>query len=115
MYLVISAALAVAVDIEDLSRAEFVDVTASVSFNGYCCAGVLSNVYCLLTAVYISHEVHMKRRAFLKSAAAATAAGVTLLPRHVLGGDGVTPPSAKLNILGIGVGGHGAGELKEEA
>src|SRR5258706_5329531 len=115
MYLVISAALAFAVDIEDLSRAEFVDVTASVSFNGYCCAGVLSNVYCLFTAVYISHEVHMKRRAFSKRAVAATAAGFTLLPRHVLGGEGVVSPSEKLNIVGIGIGGQGAGDLKEMA
>jgi predicted dehydrogenase len=56
----------------------------------------------------------MNRRTFLKSAAM-TAAGFTLVPRHVLGGDGVTPPSEKLNIVGIGIGGQGAGDLKEMA
>jgi predicted dehydrogenase len=57
----------------------------------------------------------MKRRAFLKSAAMAAAAGFTIVPRHVLGGEGVTPPSEKLNIVGIGIGGQGAGDLKEMA
>ncbi len=41
------------------------------------------------------------------------AAGVfSVLPRHVLGGPGQTPPSAKLNIAGIGVGGKGFGNLR---
>src|SRR5881275_183008 len=57
----------------------------------------------------------MKRRRFLKSAAMAAAAGFAIVPRHVLGGDGVTPPSEKLNIAGIGVGGQGAGDLKDMA
>ena len=55
----------------------------------------------------------MKRRQFLKlSSAAATLA---IVPRHVLGGDGHTPPSEKLNIAGIGIGGQGAGDLREMA
>jgi len=33
------------------------------------------------------------------------------VPRHVLGGSGQTPPSEKLNIAGIGVGGQGGGDL----
>ena len=52
----------------------------------------------------------MSRRGFL-----GTAAGVavfTVVPRHVLGGPGQTPPSEKLNIAGIGVGGQGAGDLQ---
>ncbi|MHC4087914.1 MAG: hypothetical protein ACYSU5_22330 [Planctomycetota bacterium] len=40
------------------------------------------------------------RRQFLGSAAAAAA--FTIVPRHVLGGAGRTPPSEKLNIAGIG-------------
>jgi len=57
----------------------------------------------------------MKRRTFLKTAVAATAAGFTIVPRYVLGGDGVTPPSEKLNIAGIGVGAQGAVVLKDVA
>jgi predicted dehydrogenase len=50
----------------------------------------------------------MKRRDFLKTAAAATAAmSVQIVPRHVLGGDSFTPPSRKLNIASVGVGGMG--------
>ena len=45
------------------------------------------------------------RRDFLKTTAAA-AAGLTIVPRHVLGA-GQTPPSDKLNIAGVGVGGMG--------
>ena len=46
------------------------------------------------------------RRSFLGRAAVAAAA-VTVVPRHVLGGPGNTPPSEKLNIAGIGIGGMG--------
>lgn len=51
-----------------------------------------------------------KRRNFLKTAAAATF-GVHLIPRQVLGGEGKTPPSGKLNIASIGAGGQAAGDL----
>lgn len=44
------------------------------------------------------------RRKFLKTSAA-SAAVVTIVPRHVLGGSGFTPPSDKLNIALIGCGG----------
>ena len=54
------------------------------------------------------------RRRFLKATGAAAAAAFTIVPRHVLG-QGQTPPSEKLNIAGIGVGGQGAGDLKEMA
>ena len=46
------------------------------------------------------------RRTFLASTAVA-AAGFTIVPRHVLGGQGVTAPSDKLNIAAVGVGGMG--------
>ena len=52
----------------------------------------------------------MTRRRFLESGAAASL--LTLVPRHVLG-RGRTPPSEKLNIAGIGVGGMGAANLRE--
>ena len=52
-----------------------------------------------------------KRRTFLKTAAAA-AFGFQVVPRHVLGGAGHTPPSRKLNIAAIGAGGQAASDLK---
>ena len=55
----------------------------------------------------------MKRRTFLKAAGAA--ATFTIVERHVLGGPGQTAPSDKLNIAGIGIGGQGAGDLREMA
>ena len=51
------------------------------------------------------------RRDFMSGAAAAVAA-FTIVPRHVLGGEGITPPSNKLNIAGVGVGGMGKENIK---
>jgi predicted dehydrogenase len=51
----------------------------------------------------------ISRRDFLGSAA--TVAAFTIVPRYVLGGPRNIPPSEKLNIAGIGVGGQGAGDL----
>jgi len=51
------------------------------------------------------------RRDFL--AAASTAAAVTIVSRDVLGGAAATPPSEKLAIAGIGVGGMGGGNLRQ--
>jgi len=45
--------------------------------------------------------------------AAAGLAVATIVPRHVLGGAGHVPPSEKLNIAGIGIGGRGQGDLDE--
>jgi len=53
----------------------------------------------------------ISRRDFMGGAA--VAAAFTMVPRHVLGGPGNVPPSEKLNIAGIGVGGRGADDLKE--
>ena len=58
----------------------------------------------------MSASFSRSRRAFLKSSAAAAAA--TIVPRHVLG-RGFTPPSDRLAVAGIGVGGMGAANLKE--
>src|SRR5690606_4551827 len=53
------------------------------------------------------------RRNFIKNATL-VGAGVSIVPRHVLG-RGFVAPSDKLNIAGIGVGGKGAGDLYEFA
>jgi predicted dehydrogenase len=50
------------------------------------------------------------RRSFLASAAAVTA-GFTIVPRHVLGGQGGPAPSDKLNIAAVGIGGMGKKNL----
>lgn len=51
------------------------------------------------------------RRAFLK-ASAASAFAFNIVPRHVLGGEGHTPPSERITLAGIGIGGVGHGQLK---
>jgi len=53
------------------------------------------------------HNAHaIPRRRFLADAASAVTA-FSIVPRHVLGGRGTTPPSEKLNIACIGVGSQG--------
>ncbi len=52
------------------------------------------------------------RREFLGTAAAA-AAGVMVVPRHVIGGKGYTAPSDKLNIGGVAVGGKGFSDIQQ--
>ncbi|HIJ53772.1 MAG TPA: Gfo/Idh/MocA family oxidoreductase [Planctomycetes bacterium] len=51
----------------------------------------------------------ISRRDFLGGAA--TVAAFTIVPRNVLGGPRHKPPSEKLNIAGIGVGGQGSGDI----
>src|SRR5690606_38048559 len=55
-------------------------------------------------------EKKLSRRDLLK-AGAATALGFTIIPRHVLGGPGYTPPSEQLTKAVIGVGGMGQHHL----
>jgi len=50
------------------------------------------------------------RRSFLKTGAIAAAA-FTIVPRHVLGGNGFLAPSDRLIIAGIGVGGKGQSDI----
>ena len=50
------------------------------------------------------------RRRFI-TAAAATAFGATIVPRHVLGGRGFVAPSEQLRVAGIGAGGMGGGDI----
>ena len=52
----------------------------------------------------------MNRRSFVKGAAVGLA-GVTLVPRRVLGGQGFTSPSDELTKAIIGVGGMGQGHI----
>ena len=52
----------------------------------------------------------LSRRRFVAGATAAAA--LAIVPRHVLGGEGQTPPSQKLNIAGIGLGGMGSGDIR---
>ena len=49
------------------------------------------------------------RRTLLRAAAAGLAA--TIVPRHVLGGQGQTPPSERINLAGVGAGGMGGGDI----
>ena len=53
------------------------------------------------------------RREFLR--AAGTVAAFTVVPRCVIAGSREAPPSGKLNIAGIGVGGMGAGDIQAVA
>jgi predicted dehydrogenase len=53
---------------------------------------------------------YLTRRQFLRTSAAAATAFM-VVPRHVVAASGSTPPSEKLNIAGIGVGGQGAGDI----
>ncbi len=54
----------------------------------------------------------IKRRTFLKAAASAVF-GFQIVPRQVLGAQGQLPPSEKLNIAGVGIGGQGGGVLND--
>jgi predicted dehydrogenase len=60
----------------------------------------------------MSSKTTFSRRGFITAASAAAA--FTIVPRHVLGA-GQTPPSEKLNIAGIGVGGMGFVDLQNAA
>ena len=57
------------------------------------------------------HSSSISRRTLLGTGLAATA--FTVVPRHVLGGVGNTPPSEKLHIAGVGIGGQGGWDLNE--
>ena len=52
----------------------------------------------------------MNRRELLKTASV-SAAGFTILPRNVLGGPGVIPPSDKITLAYIGTGTQGLREM----
>jgi predicted dehydrogenase len=54
----------------------------------------------------------ISRRKFI-GASAIAASATMVAPRHVLGGKGYTPPSEKLNIAAIGVGGQGRADINK--
>lgn len=56
----------------------------------------------------------VSRRTFIRTAGTAAAA-LSIVPRHVVAGSGETPPSERLNIAAIGVGGQGFGDLNQIA
>src|SRR5215472_1585482 len=58
---------------------------------------------------HMSGKENLNRREFLAPAAAGAA--LTLLPRHVLGGPGYTPPSDKITLAYIGCGTQGIREM----
>src|SRR5258708_38945672 len=53
----------------------------------------------------------LSRRRFLKTSIASLTT-LTIVPRHVLGGAGFTPPSEVLTRAVIGIGGMGMGHVK---
>jgi len=59
----------------------------------------------------VHRETRINRRNLLGGAAAAAA--FTIVPRHVLGGAGNTPPSEKVNVGIIGTGGQGTVNMKQ--
>src|SRR5699024_8871264 len=59
-------------------------------------------------------KTNLSRRNFIKKTAV-TAAGITIVPRQVLGGPGYIAPSDKLIIAGIGAGGQGGGDIQRLA
>ena len=61
-----------------------------------------------------SRDNRLSRRRFLKtSVAGASLAGLTIVPRHVLGGAGHLPPSEKVNVAAIGLGTRGPQVFRE--
>ncbi|MFH1264883.1 MAG: Gfo/Idh/MocA family oxidoreductase [Planctomycetota bacterium] len=54
----------------------------------------------------------LTRREFAGSVAA-LGAGLLIVPRHAVAASGQTPPSEKINIAGVGVGGMGRGDLND--
>jgi hypothetical protein len=55
-------------------------------------------------------KIEISRRDFMGATAVAA---FTIVPSYVLGGPRRVPPSEKLNIAGVGIGGRGAGDLDE--
>lgn len=56
-------------------------------------------------------QENLSRRSFIGKVSAATAA-FTIIPRHVLGGNGYTSPSDMVNVAGIGVGAQGGNDIR---
>lgn len=54
----------------------------------------------------------LSRRRFIGTAGVA-AAGLTIIPRYVMGGPGYTAPSDLINVAGIGIGSQGGGDIQQ--
>ena len=54
-------------------------------------------------------STNKSRRKFIKNSALASS--LFIVPRHVLGGTGYTPPSDRLNLAGIGLHGKGNSDI----
>ncbi len=52
----------------------------------------------------------LSRRQFIRTAGPVLA-GMTIVPRHVIGGVGTIPPSETIQVAGIGIGGVGHGQI----
>jgi predicted dehydrogenase len=61
-----------------------------------------------------SESKKFSRRKFVGAAGIATAA-FTVIPRHVMGGEGYTAASDLINVAGIGVGAQGGGDIQQVA
>ena len=62
----------------------------------------------------MNRQPNLTRRQFLSTSALAATA-LSIVPRRVVAGSGEVPPSEKINIAGVGVGGQGAGDINEVA
>jgi len=58
----------------------------------------------------VAKQKHVSRRAFLGGSAAAF--GLVVVRRHVVAASGEQPPSDRLNVAGIGVGGKGGSDVR---
>ncbi len=59
----------------------------------------------------MKHHASLTRRQFVRTAGTAVA-GFMVVPRHVVAASGQTPPSERLNLAAIGVGGQGGSDLE---
>src|SRR5437899_9571014 len=55
----------------------------------------------------------MEDKKISRRALVAGTAGLMIVPRHVLGGPGYTPPSERLNVAVVGCGGQGMSDAEE--
>ena len=56
-----------------------------------------------------TEQSSFSRRSFIKKGDIASS--IFIVPRHVMGGIGYTPPSDQLNLAAIGSGGKGIGSI----
>ena len=94
------------------SRESFLSVQlfCKCNNNGYFSLLKIQKIYQFISSVMTKDKKKLSRRKFIKTTGF-VATGISIVPRHVLGGNGFTAPSDKLNIAGVGVGGRGNGIL----